>query len=52
MTPCNDVEQPHIRYEQCPDCGRIWFDAGEFTDWKYDTLMDRFRAWFANARQA
>ena len=38
-----DPRQTHIWYEQCPSCDGIFFDAGEFSDWKYDTFMDRIR---------
>ncbi len=38
----NDSKQRHIIYEVCTDHG-IFMDAGEFTDYKYDTLMDVFR---------
>jgi Zn-finger nucleic acid-binding protein len=38
-----DERQTHIWYESCPVCGGMYFDAGEFTDLKYDTLMDRVR---------
>ena len=45
-----DAQQKHIWYESCPAGHGIFFDAGEFTDWKYDTLMDRFRAFFTKKR--
>ena len=35
-------KQTHIWYEVCRDHG-IFMDAGEFTDFKYDTLLDRLR---------
>lgn len=35
-------DQPHIQYEACQDHG-LYLDAGEFTDYKYETLMDQFR---------
>ena len=35
-----DAEQPHIHYESCAICGGVFFDAGEFTDYKRLTLMD------------
>ena len=34
--------QPHLEYEACPEHG-VFLDAGEFTDYKYETLMDQFR---------
>jgi Zn-finger nucleic acid-binding protein len=46
-----DEKQTHIWYESCPDGHGVYFDAGEFTDWKYDTLMDRFRDFFSKTRK-
>jgi len=43
MDKKTDERQTHIWYESCPNCGGMFFDAGEFTDLKYDTLMDRVR---------
>ncbi len=43
MDKTSDERQTHIWYERCPTCGNIFLDAGEFTDLKYDTLMDRLR---------
>lgn len=42
MEQVNDPVQSHIQYEACEDHG-MYFDAGEFTDFKYETLMDIFR---------
>ena len=38
-----DDHQKHIWFEQCHQCEGIFLDAGEFTDLKFDTLMDRLR---------
>ena len=38
-----DESQTHIWYETCAQCQGMYFDAGEFTDLKYDTFMDRVR---------
>ncbi len=38
-----DERQTHIWYEMCPDGHGAYFDAGEFTDLRHDTLMDRVR---------
>lgn len=46
MKPITDPVQPHIRYEACSDHG-IYLDAGEFTDYKYETLMDLLRGFIA-----
>jgi Zn-finger nucleic acid-binding protein len=43
MEQLNDPKQPHIQYEACPEHG-IFMDAGEFTDFKYETFLDKFRA--------
>ena len=42
MDKIADPAQPHIWYEVCQEHG-MYFDAGEFTDYKYETLMDKFR---------
>jgi len=42
MDKLSDPVQSHIEYEACADHG-MYLDAGEFTDYKYETLMDIFR---------
>lgn len=42
MQQLSDPVQSHIQYEACDEHG-MYFDAGEFTDYKYETLMDIFR---------
>lgn len=42
MDAVSDPKQPHIWYESCAEHG-VYFDAGEFTDYKYDTFLDRIR---------
>lgn len=42
--------QPHIWYEACSVCGGTYFDAGEFRDFKTESLSDAFRAMFSTAR--
>lgn len=44
MDKTADEKQTHIWYESCPNCDGLWLDAGEFTDLKFDTLMDRLRS--------
>lgn len=44
-----DPEQPHIWYEACAEHG-MFLDAGEFTDYKYETLLDKFRDLVAGKR--
>jgi Zn-finger nucleic acid-binding protein len=38
-----DPKQTHIWFESCTQCEGMFFDAGEFSDLKYDTLLDRIR---------
>ena len=39
-----DPDQPHICFEECETCGGIFLDAGEFTDLKFNTLLDWLKA--------
>ena len=50
MIPMVDRQQPHIWYEACTSCYGVFFDAGEFTDYKEITVLDFFRDLFANER--
>ena len=34
-----DPKQKHLEYEACEEHG-MFMDAGEFTDYKYETLLD------------
>jgi len=36
--------QPHIAYESCPVCHGVYFDAGEFLDFREETFQESFRA--------
>jgi Zn-finger nucleic acid-binding protein len=45
-----DPQQPHIRLETCPVCNGTFFDAGEFRDWKHETLVDLVKSFFAKPR--
>ena len=42
-----DAKQPHIQLETCPVCQGMFFDAGEFSDWKKESVLDAIRSWFA-----
>ena len=42
MIPMVDKDQFHIKYESCATCYGTFFDAGEFTDLKELTVVDRF----------
>lgn len=44
--------QPHIAYESCGVCHGVFFDAGEFRDFKEETFGERLRAAFGLARVA
>lgn len=45
-----DLDQSHIWYESCPTCYGVYFDAGEFRDYKEKTVLDFFRILFGKAR--
>lgn len=45
-----DSRQPHIWYESCPVCYGVFFDAGEFTDYKDRGLADFFKDLAARER--
>ena len=45
-----DSRQPHIRYESCPVCYGVFFDAGEYRDYKEESVLNFFRALFALER--
>lgn len=38
-----DKDQTHIWFESCTVCYGAFFDAGEFTDFKFRTLKDFFK---------
>ena len=42
MIPMVDKDQFHIKYESCPSCYGVFFDAGEFRDLKEHTVAERF----------
>ena len=46
MTRMTALGQPHIHYEQCPICGGVFFDAGEFRDFKTESIGDVVRGLF------
>ena len=46
MTRLADVKQPHIRYESCPVCHGVFFDAGEFRDYTEETLVEFLKTLF------
>ncbi len=50
MTITVDDDQPHIWCEYCEICHGMFFDAGEFRDYKEDTILDYFRDLFSKPR--
>ena len=46
-----DAGQPHIWYESCAVCGGVFFDAGEYRDWKEYTVLDWLKSIFAPPRK-
>ena len=47
----NDPKQKHLEYEACEEHG-MFMDAGGFTDYKYETLLDIFRDAVASLKRA
>jgi Zn-finger nucleic acid-binding protein len=46
-----DRKQPHIWHEACTSCYGVFFDAGEFRDYKEETILDFFRDLFTKERK-
>ncbi len=44
--------QPHIAYESCGFCHGVFFDAGEFKDFREETFGEKLRASFGLAKAA
>jgi uncharacterized protein len=44
-----DASQTHLRYEACKVCHGVFFDAGEFTDFKEESFQDFLRYWFGRS---
>ena len=51
MEAKSDPHQPHIWFESCEEHG-TYFDAGEFTDFKYETFMDKVRTFMKGKRKS
>ncbi|MCF7824592.1 MAG: zf-TFIIB domain-containing protein [Candidatus Marinimicrobia bacterium] len=43
----SDKKQPHIQFERCPKCKGVYFDAGEFRDYKELTISEFFKSIFS-----
>ena len=52
MFKTEDLRQYHIWFEQCLTCHGVFLDAGEFTDLKYETFLDRVRSLITGRRPA
>ena len=50
MNKLTDKGQPHLEYEACEEHG-MFMDAGEFTDYKHETLLDFFRGIIARIKR-
>jgi len=46
-----DARQPHIHFESCPACYGAFFDAGEFRDFKQESMFDLLRDLVAGERK-
>jgi Zn-finger nucleic acid-binding protein len=51
MKKINDPKQKHLEYEACEEHG-MFMDAGEFTDYKHETLLDIFRDVIARLKRS
>ncbi|MFN3236833.1 MAG: zf-TFIIB domain-containing protein [Pseudomonadales bacterium] len=50
MIPMVDKDQFHIKFEACASCYGLFFDAGEFTDLKDYTVVERFQKMLTTLR--
>lgn len=50
LTKMVDLKQSHIWYEKCPVCYGVWFDAGEFKDYKEENFLDAIKDIFSGER--
>ena len=51
MDRLSDPEQPHVWYEGCPTCYGVYFDAGEFKDFKEESVLDIVKSWMTRERR-
>lgn len=51
MVKMVDMNQRHIWYETCHTCFGVFFDAGEFRDYKEESFLDYFKDLFAKERK-
>ena len=52
MTNIKDEKQKHLELERCPQCEGMFFDAGEMTDWKYETWSDVVKGLMAKFKRS
>ena len=45
-----DHQQPHVWFESCTVCHGTFFDAGEFRDFKEQTVAEWFKGWKGKER--
>ncbi|PCI31307.1 MAG: hypothetical protein COB53_13465 [Elusimicrobia bacterium] len=45
-----DAQQNHIWYEACSKCYGVFFDAGEFKDFKEESFVDRLHSALTRGR--
>ena len=45
-----DARQRHIWYESCGVCSGVFFDAGEFADFKHENVLDTLKDLVAGPR--
>ena len=50
MVRMADARQHHLWYETCKVCGGMFFDAGEFRDYKERSILDFFHDLFTKER--
>jgi Zn-finger nucleic acid-binding protein len=51
MDKIEDPVQTHIWMEACPSCERVFLDAGELTDLKYETFSDKIKSLLKGKRK-
>lgn len=51
MIVMTDHRQPHIQFESCTVCYGVFFDAGEFRDYKEVTLGESIRKLFGRRKK-
>lgn len=51
MEKIEDPVPSHIWMEACPSCERVFLDAGELTDLKYETFSDKIKSLLKGKRK-